>query len=354
MIKKLSILFVLLFSLITTSFADEQRKVRLDDDKHNKETIEVANFNIFLELIEVEENGNVKVKIELENLDDSKGLSLFERAYDENTLKKMRPKIKYDKIFPGSKGNRLIDVCGNIKSPIHIPPSETDSIMTLSAKDGETTKVTLPIYIIEYKNKNFIFWKKKERILLEKEVIEIEIEIDLKPSETYVSIKKECDSLLRDFDEVLFCTHKRHKPSLEEQKADFQKKIDSLVEKIDSIVNANWFLSDSIEKRYKLYSEQRERLTNIKLEDKEGDCGKHIIVHRCKYCNYSLLEIYQKLDDIYQKIRASEDHRATKREHIGNVNAMYDCAKRRRDWRKSEYKDKIVKFYDRIVDDKNK
>ena len=346
MIKKLSILFVLLFSLITTSFADEQRKVRLDDDKHNKETIEVANFNIFLELIEVEENGNVKVKIELENLDDSKGLSLFERAYDEKTLKKMRPKIKYDKIFPGSKGKRLIDACDNIKSAIHLYPSQTDSIMTLSAKDGETTTVTLPIYIIEYKNKNFIFWKKKKRILLEKEVIEIEIEIDLKPSETYVSIKKECDSLLKEFDEVLFCTHKRHKPSLEEQKTEFQSRIDSLVKKIDGIIKSDelW----STDKRYKLYDEQRERLKDLKLEDKEGDCGKHVYVHRCKYCNYSLLEIFQKLDVIYQEIYISKDRRATKREHTGDVNAMYDCAKRRRDWRKSEYKEKIEKFYDRI------
>ena len=78
MIKKISILFVLLFTLVITSFADEQRKVKLDDDKHYKETIEVANFNIFLELIEVEKNGNAKVKVELENLDESKGLSLFE------------------------------------------------------------------------------------------------------------------------------------------------------------------------------------------------------------------------------------------------------------------------------------
>ena len=50
MIKKISVLFVLLFSLLSNSLADEQRKVKLDNDKHNKETIEVANFNIFLEL----------------------------------------------------------------------------------------------------------------------------------------------------------------------------------------------------------------------------------------------------------------------------------------------------------------
>lgn len=347
MIKKISILFVLLFSLATTSFADEQRKVKLDDDKHNKETIEVANFNIFLELIEVEENGNVKVKVELENLDESKGLSLFERAYDEKTLKKMRPKIKYDKIFPGSKGKRLIDACSNIKSAIHLYPSQKELIMTLSAKDGETTKATLPIYIIEYKDKNYILWEKQELILLQKEVIELEIEIDLKPGEAYVNITKECDSLIKEFEEVLFCTHKRHKPSLEEQKAEFQSKIDSLVEKIDGIIESNgWF---STEKRYKLYDEQREKLKNLKLEDKEGDCGKHKIIHRCKYCNASLQQISHKLDDIYQIIYSSQDRSATKAAQIRSVNAMYNCAKYyHRDWRRSEYKDKIERLYKEI------
>ena len=347
MIKKISILFVLLFSLITTSFADEQRKVKLDDDKHNKETIEVANFNIFLELIDVEENGNVKVKVELENLDESKGLSLFERAYDEKTLKKMRPKIKYDKIFPGSKGKRLIDACDSIKRTIHLYPSQKELIMTLSAKDGEKTKATLPIYIIEYKDKNYILWEKQELILLQKEVIELEIEIDLKPGEAYVNITKDCDSLLKEFDEVLFCTHKSHKPSLEEQKKEFQSKIDSLVERIDGIIESNeWF---STEKRYKLYDEQRERIKNLKLEDKEGDCGKHKVPpHRCKYCSSSLQQISHKLDDIYQMIYSSQDRSATKAAQIRSVNAMYDCAKRRKDWRKSEYKDKIVRLYNEI------
>ena len=346
MIKKISILFVLLFSLITTSFADEQRKVKLDDDKHNKETIEVANFNIFLELIDVEENGNVKVKVELENLDESKGLHLFERAYDEKTLKKMRPKIKYDKIFPGSKGKRLIDACDSIKSTIHLCPSQKELIMTLSAKDGETTKATLPIYIIEYKDKNYILWEKQELILLQKEVIELEIEIDLKPGEAYVNITKECDSLLKEFDEVIFCTHKRHKPSLEEQKTEFQSKIDSLVEKIDGIIESNEW--GSTDKRDKLYGEQKERLKNLKLEDKEGDCGKHVYVHRCKYCSSSLQQISHELDDIYQLIYSSQDRSAKKAAKIRSVNAMYDCAKRRRDWRKSEFKDKIVRLYNEI------
>lgn len=346
MIKKILILFVLLLSWVNSSFADEQRKVKLDDDKHSKETVEVANFCIFLELTEIEENGNVKVKVELENLDESKGLSLFERAYNEKTLKKMRPKIKYDKIFPGSKGKRLIDACSNIRTAIHLYPSQKELVMTLSAKDGEVTKATLPIYIIEYKDKNYILWEKQELSLLQKEVIELEIEIDLRPGETYVSITKECDSLLKEFDDVLFCTNKKHKPTLEEQKKSFQNKIDSLDEKIVGIIESNgWFSS---EKRYKLYDEQRQRLKTIKLEDKEGDCGKHIIVHRCKYCNSSLQEISHKLDDIYQVIYSSQNRSVAKTEQIRSVNAMYDCAKRRRDWRRSEYKDKIIRLYNEI------
>lgn len=347
MIKKISVLFVLLFSLLSNSLADEQRKVKLDNDKHNKETIEVANFNIFLELKEVDENGNVEVKVELENLDESKGLSLFERAYNEKTLKKMRPKIKYDKIFPGSKGKRLIDACSHINSAMHLYPSQKNLIMTLSTKDGEVTKATLPIYIIEYKEKDYILWEKQELILLQKEVIELEIEINLKLGEAYANITRECDRLLKEFEDVLFCTNKKHTPSLEEQKEEFQSKVDSLLEKIDGIIESNgWF---STEKRYRLYDEQRERLKNIKLEDKEGDCGKHKEdVHRCKYCNSSLQQISHKLDDIYQIIYSSQERREEKAKHIRSVNAMYNCAKRRKDWKRSDYKEKIVRLYNEI------
>lgn len=346
MIKRFSILYVLLFSLIMVSYADEQKKVTLDNDKHNKETIEVANFNIFLELVEVQENGNVKINIELENLDESKGLSLFERAYDEKTLKKIRPKIKYDKIFPGSKGKRVIDACSNLKSAIHLYPSQKETIMTLSAKDGDVAKAILPIYIIEYKDKNYILWEKQELRLLQKEIIELEIEVDLKPGEAYVNITKECDSLLNEFDGILFCTNKKHQLSLEEQKKDFQTKIDLLVAKIDGIIESNgWFSS---EKRYKLFDEQRERLKSINLEEKEGDCGKHKIIHQCKYCSSSLQEISHKLDDIYQVIYSSQDRSATKAEQIRNVKAMYDCAQRHKDWRRSDYKAKIERLYNEI------
>ena len=346
MIKKISVLIVLLFSVYAVSFADEQRKIKLNDSNHNKETLEIANLNIFVELTDVEENGNAKIGIEIENLDESRGLFLFHQAYNEKILKKMPIKIKYHKIFAGTNGKRVIDACSHIDQDIHIAPSRKETIAYLSGKDGETTTCSLPIYITNYKDKNYVLFEKHELVLLQKEFIELEIEVDLKPSATYYSLKDGCDQLLTEYDKIVFCTDKKHKPLLEEQKKNFQNKIDSLVNQIDSVINANgWFSS---EKRYKLYQEQKERLTGLDLSKKEGNCGKHIVRHRCSYCRYTPQQVYQKLDDIYQRIYSSPDRSTIKAKLLREINAVYNCPNARSNWRRSEYKDRIIRHYNAI------
>lgn len=343
MIKKITMFSVLLFSLLT-AYADEQHRVKLDDDKHNRKIISCANFNIILELTDVEESGKVKVNIALENIEETKGLSLFDEKYEEKDLKKKLPKIKFDKTFSGNKGYRKVDAISDLENTIHLYPLTEEYVMSLSAEDGKVSSTTLPIYTVEYRNR--IFSKKQNLILLQKEVIDLVIDIDLKPSKLLVDITSGCDSLLSEFEGLLFCTNKRHKPSLVEQKSAYQHKVDSLIEKIDSIVDANsWFSTD---KQHKLYTLQKERLRNINLEEKEGDCGKHVILHRCKYCSASLQQISHKLDDIYQIIYSSHDRSVAKSDQVGDVNALLNCAKRRRDWRGSEYKDKIERLYKEI------
>ena len=346
MIKRTLILFVLLFSMVTASWADEQRKIKLDDDKHSKETIETEYFNIFVELVDVEEKGTAKVRIELENASESKLVALFETAYNEKTLKKMRPQIRYDKTFPGSKGQRVIDACKDINSDILLSSSDKSLIMILPIKDEEVVTATLPIHILQNKSKNYYVLKKSKRIILEKILIELEIAAELKPGETYVNITKECDELLKECEGLSFCKNEKHEPSLAEQKKPYQDKIDTLIKKIEDIIEANgWYSS---EKRYKLYAEQIERLKSINLADKEIDCGKHVVIHRCRYCNLSLQQISHKLDDIYQDIYSSSDRSVAKSEKIRSVRAMYDCAKRRKDWRRSNYKTKIERLYKEI------
>lgn len=350
MIKRIFVLILLSLSIMSVSYADVKKKVKLDNDKHFNEIIETSSCNIFLELADVENNGNLKIKVSMENIEESSNIVMFERAYDERTLKQMRPKFKYDKNFPGAKGLRMLDACANIDSRIHLEPSQKVVLMTLSGKDGLRTTVRLPIYTVEYKCKKILFIKTFEYRLKQKEVIELEIGVDLKPDETYIQITKECDNILDEFEGLLFCTNSKHKPSLEHQQSEFQAKIDSLISKIDNIIESNgWFSS---EKYYKLYDQQKDRLKSINLKDKEGDCGEHkvVYVHKCKFCKLSLQQIFHRLDDIYQEIHSndSSERSALKDKYIKDVKAMYNCAIQRPNWKRSDFKDKITRVYNKI------
>ena len=78
MIKKISIINILFLSFVLAAYADEKKTIKLDDKDHKKEIIETDNFNIILELKKLENNEyDVKIDVELENLDESKILSRF-------------------------------------------------------------------------------------------------------------------------------------------------------------------------------------------------------------------------------------------------------------------------------------
>lgn len=354
MIKKISIISFLFLSFVITGYADEKKTIKLDDKDHKKEIIETENFNIILELKKLEKNEyDVKIDVELENLDESKILSIFDKAYDEKQLKKMQPSIIYEKYYPGSKENRKIEACDGIKRPFYLKPSEKDLIMTLSGRHQDVTKFELPIYITkeDLKIRGFKGGPIKDieqLVLKQKETIELEIDVELKVGKEYDQIALECDNLLNDLKDTMFCTNAKHVPTLDEQKSGFQKRLDSLMEKIGkNLEKYNW----SDDNRNIAYKELKNKLGSIDLSKKEHDCGKHVIkpkMHSCQYCNTDLKQISYNLDDIYQTIYNSSNKRAEKEKYKAKVNAMYNCAKRRKDWKRSEYKSQIEEFYNKI------
>ena len=354
MIKKISIINILFLSFVLAAYADEKKTIKLDDKDHKKEIIETDNFNIILELKKLENNEyDVKIDVELENLDESKILSIFDAAYDEKQLKKMQPSIIYDKYYPGSKENRKIEACDGIKRPFYLEPSEKDLIMTLSGRHQEESIIELPIYIIEEDVKIRGFKggpiKDIEQLkLMQKETVELEIEVELKVGEEYYQIVKECDNLLNDLKDTMFCTNAKHVPTLDEQKSGFQKRLDSLKDIIDkNLKKYSW----SDDNRNIAYKELKNKLGSIDLSKKEHDCGKHVIkpkMHSCQYCKSTLKQISYNLDDIYQTIYNSSNKRSEKEKYKAKVNAMYNCAKRRKDWKRSEDKSQIEEFYNKI------
>lgn len=350
MIKKISIINFLFLSFVLATYADENQTIELDDKDHNIKIINIDNFNIILELEKIENNeDDVKIHVKLENMDESKKLSIFHIAYDEKQLKKMQPSIIYDKYYPGSKENRKIDVCDSIKKTFYLEPSEKDLIMTLSGRHQNQIQIKLPIYIIEETvKKRWILKDIKKLVLKQKETIELGIKVELKVGEEYDQIVKEYKKLLNDLKYTMFCTNAKHVPALDEQKSGFQKRLNSLNDIIDKNLDKYTWGSDN---RNIAYKNLKNKLDSIDLSKKEHDCGKHVIkpkMHSCQYCKSTLKQISYNLDDIYQTIYNSSNKRAEKEKYKAKVNVMYNCAKRRKDWKRSEDKSQIEEFYNKI------
>lgn len=337
--------------------ADEQRKISLDRD-HHQETVNLSYCNIFVSLDDQEdEDGNVK--IEVENLDESNALILFDHAYEEKAIKRMPTSIRFDKTFGGTKNKRTIDPYteyrgkaneshgnrGRMDKVMLFRPSDKYALPLVEVNNGEKTVCRLPIYIAKFKGK-----KGNKLLLLEKQIIELNIEVEFKPSAEYVSIKSNVDNLIADLTKNGICNNSRHKPSLAKQRENYTKKIDELKEKIDRIVDKHgWTASDNGYARYGVIKRQ---LDDIDLSSYERDCRRHgkAVVkstggHNCSYCSLSMQQIYHQLDDLYKRIYNSSDRKAAKASVIGKANALYKCASQRKG---NDYKSKISERYNRI------
>ena len=345
MIRKYLFVALGLCLLCISAKADEQKKVSLSND-HAQETISLGYCNIFATLNASDGEDVADVSIELENLDETNVLILFDEAYSEKSIKKLSTSIRFDKKFGGTKNKRVIDPCNQPLNQVMLfNPSDKLALPAIKVSNGQATKCRMPIYIAKFKGK-------KKLILLEKQVIELDIEAELKPSQEYLSLVSECEKLEDDIKRAVICTNSKHKTSASKQKEPYEKRIETLRTKIDNAIAAhNWSAGDG---GYKRYNALKERFANV--EFKEGDCGRHGRGgHTCSYCGLSLQQIYHQLDDIYKKIYSSANRKDAKAGEINKVNALYqcctapDCSKHSSAWKKGgDYKNKIIERYNRI------
>ena len=354
--KKTILLIVGLCLSVMGVKADEQRKISLDRD-HSKETVSLPYCNIFVSIDDMEDEDG-KVKIELENLDETNPLLLFDHAYEEKAIKKMPTAITFDKTFGGTKNKRKIDPfsakSGNedntgerarMNRVMLFNPSDKLDLPLITVVNGEKTVCRLPIYVAKYKGK-----KRNKVLLLEKQVIELDLEVEFKPSAEYLDMKDKYEKLVNDLSKKGICTNPRHSPSADKQRENFTKQIDELKDRIDAIISKHgWSPSD---KGYERYNTLKKQLSEIDLSEKERDCGRHgrkpkatTGGHSCAYCSLSLQQIYHQLDDLYKRIYNSSDRKATKASVMKQVNALYNCAKQRKG---NDYKSKINERYSRI------
>lgn len=354
------VLMALLCLAVLSGRADEQKKITLSND-NTKETVNLSYCNIFVTLMNPDSDDEFgQVLIEIENLDEQKILALFHQPYKEKEVKKLKPSFQYDKLFGGTKGKRVIDPY-NLETgqDVFIEPSNKYQLAAFNAPADKEMAVTLPIYLS--KPKEGIVQKilgKEKLLLLRKQVIELDITVELKPSAEYLGLLDEYKKLKKDVDNAVFCTNKKHRPGVEGQKEPYQKRMDELTAKIDAAISAHgWSANDG---GYQRFNAIKEDISKIDLSKQEGICRTHRPnqdrpKHQCGYCSLSLQQIYHKLDDLYKKIYTSNDRAATKASVMGQVNGLYNCCvdpnceKHASAWSNGgDYKNKIIERYNRI------
>ena len=345
MIKRVFIAAYIVLMTYLPSLADEHKEITLNDVDRKTETVELSYCNIFVTLKNVDENDNAEILIELENIHESNTLLLFDRAYDEKTLKKMSTSIRYDKCYPGSKGERNIDVCPDIREPNKIKPSEKTKLFVKTGSEKTPLTCKLPIYIAKNKNKSG-----SKMLLLEKEVIELEIQVQLKPDEEFIRITDSCKSLIREIDSETFCTNKNHRgESLKVLKSKYEGKISDLKRIIKSIIDSRGYYPS--DKAYKKFMEVSGNLDKIDLDAKvvsscPKDRKKPIPGHNCKNCNLTYEQIYKKLENYYIDIH---NGKKTKAQVMSEVESLYTCvSKNKKRSANNSIKSRITTYYNKI------
>lgn len=354
--KRLFIFISIFFFAAIGSYADEQQRVKLDDG-HTKEQVRLGYCNIFVKKIDSGDDSSAKVTVEIENIDETNVIILFGHAYPEKELKRLSPSISFDKYFNGTKGHRNIDTYREAQNVIFIEPSEKVMLPSILINSEEVHLCRLPLYIAKYEKKNFFKSSngRNKLRLMEKQILELEIEVKLKPDEDFIRLGGECKALIEEIGKQIFCKNSKHRLSLEKQEAPYKEKIAKIKTEIDEIITRhNWLTSDI---GYQRYNDLKRELDRIRLSDREGDCGKHTQArHKCKYCNLSIQQIYHKLDDYYKKIysNSNSNRKVTKESVMADVNLLYkcctdgNCSKHASSWNSSEYKSKIIDRYTRI------
>ena len=343
MIKRVFITALLVLATSLASFADEQKKITLNNNDHKSETIELAYCNIFVSLKDVDANDNAEITIELENVHESYTLILFDRAYDEKTLKRMPTSITYAKNYGGSKGERYIEECPEIRSPNYIKPSKKTTLFVKTGSENTPLTCKLPIHIAKNKNKSG-----SKMLLLAKEVIELEVQVQLKPDEEYISITDSYNALIREIDSEHFCTNSYHKgKSLKSLKIKYEGKINDLKKRIKLILeDRGYYPSD---KAYKKFMEVSGKLDTISLDAKTvTSCpdDQKRGGHKCKNCSLSYEQIYKKLENYYIDIH---NGKKTKAQVMSEVESLYTCvSKNKKRSANKSIKSRITTYYNKI------
>lgn len=368
MMKRLITLIVAAILVCTTSWANEEHTVKLVKGDSTTQTIDLPFGIISFDLVDY---GNYqRVLVSLENTTTDVALIVFKNSLGEKTLKKNKPKIEFEKTYPGSKGDRTVNGCKELnKAVVLIVPPEKLDLCTVDFSSKSKDKLELPVYQAKYDPKKL----DKKGIdntnfkILSEDIVTFNIEVKgwSEKDPEYVATKKAVEEFIQSVNNAVFCKSGNHKPSLKQQKAPYIEKKDSLTNVIKATLenHSEWL---SVDKPHQKYSELLAQLKEVNLDKHVSVCDKHkshqtpkpkpIIkpkptpkptsdnVARCGYCSLSAQQIYHQLDDLYQQLRRGK---ISKSAAVGRAQGLYNCYQNHGK-KGGSYSSKISRFFGRI------
>jgi len=353
MIKRLIASLGLILCLCFTAMANKELSIKLDGkDRVYSERLGFA----YLTFEYLNANGNnARVRVTVENITSNPphAVLIFRNDITEQSLKKGKPKIEFEKTYPGKKGTRIVRGCRECNNYIDIiPAAVTDTIFTLDVPFTSSMDFTLPLYEAKYKAKD-LFKKGAYNInykIMEEHLYDVHIEVVgwSEDDPTYVKTKNAVNSLISSLEGAKFCNNKKHSPSLKEQQRPYQEKKDSLIKVISDIYQqSDWLSTDA---PHIAYTELIKKLNDVNFNNMTYDCGRHKVNpqgHSCSFCSLNAQEIYQRLDDLYQQLYAGK---LTKEQALKTAKSLYNCYQQNKKRKKdSSYGTKISRFYNSIA-----
>lgn len=359
MIKRLITLFSLVACFNICAYANQEHSVNLVKGVQEAQTVDLDYANITFKLVNVIGN-DATVSISVDAKSPEYAILIFKNIMDEKALNKMKPKINLDKYFPGNKGEKFVTGCpyveGGSNHYVSLIPNDNEHVITIRTSVLSEKSQMVPFYLAKYNPKKAANGKYDiSYTVLEEhpEVFKINVKAWSEHDPEYVKIKESIHEFIQSMDTIKFCSNKKHIPSLSKRQEPYQQRKDSLRSVITGQLQNPYWMED--DEPYKAYNALLGQLQGVDLNKNNYDCGNHIVKkgpkhtegHSCGYCSMSAGDIYNSLDDLYQKLHTGK---ISKDVAVKKAKALYSCyqssTKRKKE---GLYKDKIPAFYNRIV-----
>lgn len=319
--KRLLCLFLCIICTYSLLAQDDTRSINVSVNQ-NEPTIEELDACKLSVMATQFGNSEISLSIEVENTNSPYIYFLFGRAYPEKELKKLKPSIRFDKKGYGTTSREILTcevIGGEIFGGDDILQIEGDQsrTLTISGVKGEQVKCVLPLYIATSK-------KRKKYLIMERAKVTLNVTlINEEPDQSvYEGIKQQYDELIAEINNVEICENKKHPQTVEEQEKPYQKKVDDLIDEIETIKDKNnWRERDDA---YKPFKNLITQLKNV--EFKTHDCEKCKVKpippyphHECSYCSWTPESVWSFMDSTYKKL---DQGSMTKNEAKSKVSAV--------------------------------